>query len=81
MYFGMMVAVSIEKKLVERIDQMVKQNIFPNRSKAFHIALEDKIIRIDKDRLARECSKLDQFSEQQLADEGLTGDLKEWPEY
>jgi metal-responsive CopG/Arc/MetJ family transcriptional regulator len=75
------VAVSIEKKLIERIDQMVKYNIFPNRSKAFQIALEDKIIRIDKSRLARECSKLDQFSEQQLADEGLTGDLKEWPEY
>ena len=75
------VAISIEKKLIERIDQMVKQNIFPNRSKAFQIALEDKIIRIDKSRLTRECSKLDQFLEQQLADEGLTGDLKEWPEY
>lgn len=75
------VAISIEKKLIERIDQMVKNNIFPNRSKAFQIALEDKIIRIDKNRLARECSKLDQFSEQQLADEGLTGDLNEWPEY
>ena len=75
------VAVSIDKKLLERIDQMVKQNIFPNRSKAFQIALEDKIIRIDKSRLARECGKLDQFLEQQLADEGLTGDLKEWPEY
>jgi len=75
------IAISIEQKLIERIDHMVKSKIFPNRSKAFQIALEEKIIRIDKNRLARECDKLDQHFEQQLAEESLPGDFEEWPEY
>ena len=31
--------------------------------------------------LARECSKLDPKYEQALAEEGLTMELEEWPEY
>ena len=75
------IAVSIEKKLIERIDQMVKQNIFSNRSKALQIALEEKITRLDKNRLAMECNKLDVNTEQAFADEGIKGDIEEWPEY
>ncbi len=75
------IAVSIEKKIIERVDQMVQNKVFPNRSKAFQMALEEKFIRIDKSRLAVECSKLDISKEQTLADEGIKGDIEEWPEY
>jgi len=37
--------------------------------------------RIERSRLARECAKLDPNFEKAMAEEGLTGDLSEWPEY
>jgi hypothetical protein len=41
----------------------------------------DKLERLDRTRLARECLKLDPAVEQQLADEGIGEDLGEWPAY
>ncbi len=66
------IAISIDKKLVLKLDRMVRNRVFPNRSKAIQEAVEEKIIRIDKSRLARECAKLDPTFEQRLADEGLS---------
>ena len=75
------VAVTIETKLLLRLDELVAQKRFPNRSQAFEEAVEEKLNRVDRSRLARECAKLDPTFEQQLADEGLSEDLAEWPEY
>ena len=36
---------------------------------------------IDGSRLARECSKLDPKAEKALAEEGMSEELKDWPEY
>jgi hypothetical protein len=55
--------------------------VFPNRSKAIQAAVEDKLIRLDKSRLAQECAKLDRAFEQTLAEEGLSSELEEWPQY
>jgi len=44
-------------------------------------AVQEKVARLERTRLARECSRLDAAFEQKLADEGLTEDLAEWPEY
>ncbi len=41
----------------------------------------EEITRVDHDRLVQECAKLDPVTEQQLADEGLSSDFSEWPEY
>jgi metal-responsive CopG/Arc/MetJ family transcriptional regulator len=75
------IAISIDKLLVQKIDQLVYKHIFPNRSKAIQQAVEEKINRFDKIRLARECSKLNTDFEQSLAEEGLKEDFEEWPEY
>ena len=75
------IAISIDKLLVQKIDQLVHKHIFPNRSKAIQQAVEEKINRFDKIRLARECSKLNIDFEQSLAEEGLKEDFEEWPEY
>jgi metal-responsive CopG/Arc/MetJ family transcriptional regulator len=75
------IAISIDKQLVRKLDRMVRNRIFPNRSKAIQQAVEEKIIRIDKNRLVRECAKLDPTFERHLADEGLSQDLEKWPEY
>jgi Arc/MetJ-type ribon-helix-helix transcriptional regulator len=75
------IAISIDDQLVKKIDRMVRNRIFPSRSRAIQEAVEEKIIRIDKSRLARECAKLDPSFEKHLAEEGITQDLEKWPEY
>lgn len=75
------VAITIEEELLQRIDRLVRQRKFPNRSRAIQEAVRDKLDRLDRGRLARECAKLDRNREQELADEGLAGDLEEWPEF
>ncbi len=75
------IAISIEESLLQRVDRLVKSKVFPNRSKAFQQAVEDKIARLDRSRLARECAKLDPKYEKSLAEEGLSGEIDEWPKY
>jgi Arc/MetJ-type ribon-helix-helix transcriptional regulator len=60
---------------------LVKNKTFPNRSKAIQQAVEEKLARADRSRLARECAKLDPRAEQALADEDLEPDLAQWSEY
>ena len=75
------IAVTIDQDLLARLDRLVKERHFPNRSRAVQEALRDKLERLERGRLVRECAKLDPLTEQQLADEGLTRELDEWPEY
>ena len=75
------VAITIEEKLLRRLDRAVSQRKFPNRSRAIQEAVQEKLDRLDQSRLAREAAKLDPTFERHLADEGLAGDAAEWPEY
>jgi metal-responsive CopG/Arc/MetJ family transcriptional regulator len=67
--------VTIDQELLTQLDRLVKERRFPNRSRAVQEALRDKLERLDRSRLARECAKLEPLLEQQLADEGLAEDL------
>jgi Arc/MetJ-type ribon-helix-helix transcriptional regulator len=75
------VAITIEEQLLKRIDRLVAQKKFPNRSRAIQEAVRDKLDRIESGRLARECAKLNRSTEPKMADEGLAEDLEEWPEF
>jgi metal-responsive CopG/Arc/MetJ family transcriptional regulator len=75
------VTISIDESLLNRIDRLVRVRVFPSRSQVIQQALEEKIARIDRTRLAHECSKLRPAEEQALADEGLAGEAAQWPEY
>ena len=75
------VAITIEKKTLARLDQLVEEHRYPSRSRAIQEAVEEKLARLDRTRLLRESAKLDPEFEQSLADEGLTEELDEWPEY
>jgi Arc/MetJ-type ribon-helix-helix transcriptional regulator len=61
------------------LDYLVKSNVFANRSTAIQEAVEEKLWRIEKSRLARECAKLDPKSEQSLAEEGFSWEAKSIP--
>src|SRR2546421_11383439 len=74
-------AITIEAQLLKRIDRLVAQRKFPNRSRAIQEAVRDKLDRLERGRLARECAKLNRSAEQRMADEGLAADFEEWPEF
>ena len=65
------IAVTIDQNLLARLDRLVKDKQFPNRSRAVREAVRDKLERLEKSRLARECAKLDSAFEQAMAEEGL----------
>ena len=75
------IAVTLETSTLKRLDQLVKKAVFPNRSQAIQTALEEKLERVDKSRLAIEGAKLDPAFEKKLAEEGMDRDFLEWPEY
>jgi Arc/MetJ-type ribon-helix-helix transcriptional regulator len=72
---------TLEADLVERVDELVAQQRFRNRSQAVEAALAEKLQRMARTRLAGECAKLDPKEEKALAEEGLAGSLETWPEY
>ena len=75
------VAISLDESTLDRLDKLVKKQVFPNRSQAIEEAVAEKLARIEKIRLAQECAKLDPAFEKALAEEGLSENLAEWPEY
>jgi len=83
-YFCMSVSkvtISIESNLLGKVDRLVRDRVFSNRSQAVQSAVEEKLTRLDENRLARECAKLDKADERKLADMGLASEADEWPEY
>lgn len=75
------VAISLDESTLSRLDKLVEKQVFPNRSQAIQEAVAEKLARIERSRLAQECAKLDPAFEKALAEEGLSEDLAEWPEY
>ena len=75
------IAITIDNKLLKKLDIMVKSKVYPNRSRAIQEAVADKLRRLERTRLAQECAKLDPTDEQNMAEEGLAMEMDEWPEY
>ena len=75
------IGITIEENTLNRLDLLVKSQLFPNRSRAIQEAVVEKLDRLEKNRLARECAKLDPAFEQSLAEEGFEVEIDEWPEY
>jgi metal-responsive CopG/Arc/MetJ family transcriptional regulator len=75
------VAITIDQATLARLDQLVKRRLFPSRSRAIQEAISDKLARLERGRLSRESAKLKPKSEKALAEEGMSQELSEWPEY
>lgn len=75
------IAITIDQTTLNQLDLLVKSQMFPNRSRAIQEAVAEKIERIEKKRLVRECAKLNPKFEQKMAEEGFGMELDEWPEY
>ena len=75
------VAITLDENILRQLDRLVKNRVFENRSRAIQEAVREKLSRLERDRLARECAKLDRKFEQAMAEEGLSVEVEEWPEY
>ncbi len=75
------IAIALDQHTLRRLDALVAQRAYPNRSQAVEAAIAEKLARLEHSRLAGECAKLDPRFERALAEEGLSGELAEWPEY
>ena len=75
------VAITLDQNLLKRLDRLVKNRLFENRSRAIQEAVSEKLARLERNRLSRECAKLDRKFEQSMAEEGLSVKVGEWPKY
>ncbi len=75
------VALTLDEHVLARVDRLVRAGAYPNRSVAVEAALREKLERLDRTRLARECAKLDPDLERALAEDGIAGELADWPAY
>jgi len=73
------IAITIDDGTLRQLDRLVRSGCFPNRSRAIQQAVSEKLVRIEKSRLARECAKLDTEFERSLAEEGYSS-AAEWPD-
>ncbi|MGH7629131.1 MAG: CopG family ribbon-helix-helix protein, partial [Gemmatimonadales bacterium] len=53
------IAIALSRQTLRRLDALVAQRAYPNRSQAVEAAVEEKLARLEQTRLAQECAKLD----------------------
>ncbi len=75
------IAITIDQMTLEELDRLVNEHVFSNRSQAIQTAIAEKLERLSRNRLAIQCAKLNPEFEKALAEEGLSEELSEWPEY
>ena len=75
------VAVSLDASILSKVDDLVARAVYPSRSQAIELAVREKLARYERSRLARECAKLDSDFEVAMAEEGLSAESGDWPEY
>jgi Arc/MetJ-type ribon-helix-helix transcriptional regulator len=63
------ITIAIDEVLLKRIDRLISENRFPNRSRAIQEAVREKLERMESSRLTRELANLDPFFEQKLAND------------
>jgi hypothetical protein len=56
------------------------RHVFQNRSQAIREAVCEKLLRLERSRLAIKCSKLDRVTEKAIAEEEMIEDVSQWPE-
>ncbi len=75
------IAITMDEEFIGELDKLVDTHCFQNRSQAIQAAVSEKLARMKRSRLSRECAKLDPKFEKAMAEEGIIEDLSRWPEY
>lgn len=75
------VAVTLDVQTLRRVDRLVRDAWYPNRSQAIEAAIASQLERLERRRLIDACAQLDPAEERALAEEGLAADAAAWPAY
>ncbi len=75
------IAITLDEEFIGELDRLVNQHVFQSRSQAIQEAVSEKLRRMKRSRLATECAKLQPTFEKAMAEEGMTEDASQWPEY
>ncbi len=75
------IAITLDEEFIGELDRLVNQHVFQSRSQAIREAVSEKLRRMKRSRLATECAKLQPAFEKAMAEEGMTEDMSQWPEY
>ncbi|HBE45334.1 MAG TPA: CopG family transcriptional regulator [Deltaproteobacteria bacterium] len=75
------IAITLDEQFIGELDRLVNQHVFQSRSQAIQEAVSEKLLRMKRSRLAKECAKLQPALEKAMAEEGMTEDMSQWPEY
>jgi metal-responsive CopG/Arc/MetJ family transcriptional regulator len=74
-------AITLDENLLDDVDALVRRRVFPNRSRIIEQAVQEKLERLKKSRLADQCALLDPDDEKALAEEGMSAEEDQWPVY
>lgn len=75
------VAVTLDTQTLRRVDRLVRDAWYPNRSQAIEAAITSQLERLERRRLIDACAQLDPAEERALTEEGLAEDAAAWPAY
>lgn len=75
------IAITLDKEFIVELDGLVRRHVYQSRSQIVQEAVSEKLQRLKRSRLAAECANLDRAAEKAMAEEGLSEDVKQWPEY
>ncbi len=75
------VAVTLDAQVLRRVDRLVREARYPNRSQAIEAAIASHLDRLESRRLIEACALLHPEEERLLAEEGLETDGAAWPQY
>jgi len=64
-------AITFDEATLSEVDSLVQRRIFPNRSRLIELAVQEKLSRLAKNRLAEQCARLDPSFEKSMAEEGM----------
>jgi len=70
------VAITLDAETLRKLDRLVRSKKFRSRSEVIREAIDEKIERVERGRLARECAKLDPEFERSLAEEVSSEDSR-----
>ena len=71
------IAITIDEQLLAEVDALVAAGVYPNRSQAISLALEEKRDFLRQKKFEIECNKLDPQEEREFAE---WGGFEDWTE-
>lgn len=74
------IAISLDPKDLRQVDELVRRGVAASRSQLIQQAIQERLARVNRTRLAQECAKLKPEAEQ-AESENWMGAETAWPEY